>query len=338
MQMPEMDGLEATRTLRRIDALHGLPIVAMTANAMQVDRDRCREAGMVDFVSKPIEPDTLWQVLLRWLPAAAPDAPAGPRAAPVGMGMERADVGAVGWVAEGAGAGAEGMGVGTDKARPGVPADADTESTLAALALLPGFDAAAGLRRLMGRPAPYLALLRRFVDTYADGLLPLHTALAAGDPAAAERFAHTLRGVAASIGCTTLPPLAQATELALRDRVASSALAPHLHALAEALAQQTAALAAALPDVAPPAPPPHQPVDAERTTALLAELAQLLRDSDAGALILMQEHEAVLRSVLAAQYGPVHAAMQEYAFDDALHLMDAAAGALGGADAVQRLV
>ena len=69
MQMPVMDGLTATRTIRRTPALQSVPIVAMTANAMQQDQDACLEAGMNDFVAKPIDPQQLMQVLRRWLPA-----------------------------------------------------------------------------------------------------------------------------------------------------------------------------------------------------------------------------------------------------------------------------
>ncbi|MEI7954108.1 MAG: CHASE domain-containing protein [Verrucomicrobiota bacterium] len=71
MQMPGMDGLEATRLIRASDgaALNpGLPIIAMTANAMQGDRELCLEAGMNDYVSKPITPTSLAHVLERWLP------------------------------------------------------------------------------------------------------------------------------------------------------------------------------------------------------------------------------------------------------------------------------
>jgi two-component system, sensor histidine kinase and response regulator len=67
MQMPEMDGLEAARRLRALPSLVDLPVIAMTANAMQVDRERCMAAGMIDFVAKPIEPDELCRTLLRWL-------------------------------------------------------------------------------------------------------------------------------------------------------------------------------------------------------------------------------------------------------------------------------
>ncbi len=67
MQMPEMDGLEATSAICALPELVNLPIVAMTANAMQADRERCLEAGMVDFVSKPIEPEEFFKTLLRWI-------------------------------------------------------------------------------------------------------------------------------------------------------------------------------------------------------------------------------------------------------------------------------
>ncbi len=65
MQMPVMDGLEATRQLRA--AGYGMPIVAMTANAMQGDKERCLEAGMNDHLAKPIEPEHLWNALRRWI-------------------------------------------------------------------------------------------------------------------------------------------------------------------------------------------------------------------------------------------------------------------------------
>ncbi len=70
MQMPVMDGIEATREIRKIPELMSVPIIAMTANAMQQDRDTCIEAGMNDFVAKPIDPPHLFSVLRKWLPGA----------------------------------------------------------------------------------------------------------------------------------------------------------------------------------------------------------------------------------------------------------------------------
>ena len=76
VQMPEMDGLEATR---RIRSMHGsmpgtgvkyrdLPILAMTANAYEEDRQVCLEAGMNDFIAKPVNPENLFEMIGRWSP------------------------------------------------------------------------------------------------------------------------------------------------------------------------------------------------------------------------------------------------------------------------------
>ena len=67
MQMPEMNGLEATRAIRALPGGEAVPIVAMTANAFGEDRRRCLEAGMNDHIAKPVSADLLYVTLTRWL-------------------------------------------------------------------------------------------------------------------------------------------------------------------------------------------------------------------------------------------------------------------------------
>jgi len=74
MQMPVLDGLEATRMIRANPRFRSLPIIAMTANAMASDREKCLQAGMNDHLAKPIDPDKLFATLLRWIPARAASA------------------------------------------------------------------------------------------------------------------------------------------------------------------------------------------------------------------------------------------------------------------------
>jgi signal transduction histidine kinase/ActR/RegA family two-component response regulator len=71
MQMPNLNGVDATRAIREIALNARTPILAMTANAFEEDRQRCLDAGMNDHIAKPIDPERLFEALLKWLTAAA---------------------------------------------------------------------------------------------------------------------------------------------------------------------------------------------------------------------------------------------------------------------------
>jgi two-component system, sensor histidine kinase and response regulator len=177
MQMPVMDGIDATRVIRSNPRFQSLPIIAMTANAMASDRVLCLEAGMNDHIAKPIDPDQLFGVLLRWI--RRPD------------GDGRA--------ARGGGAAHGG------ERRVG---DAD-------LVIL-GIDVPAGLRRTGGNRKRYETLLRKFAEQQAGAIDIIETALSLGDGAAAERAAHSLKGAAATLGANSLSAAAAQTEAAIK--------------------------------------------------------------------------------------------------------------------------
>ncbi|MEP6790858.1 MAG: response regulator, partial [Ramlibacter sp.] len=211
MQMPVMDGVTATAEMRKVERLAALPIVAMTANAMQRDRQRCMDVGMNDFVIKPIDPDALCETLLRWIK---------PR-----------------------GAAAEAAAVALPAAQP-APA-----TPFEGLAAVPGLDVALGLSRMMGKKPLYMAMLRRYVDGQRDCPAQLREALDAGDWATAERLAHTNKGVSGNIGATLMPIFAEQLETALHDRGPVAGIEPVLARFAAALTPFIVAIEAQLPPV-----------------------------------------------------------------------------------------
>jgi CheY-like chemotaxis protein len=69
VHMPVMDGMEATRRIRAQSGMESLPIIAMTASVLPLDRQRCLDCGMNDFIPKPFNVQAMWRVLLEWVPA-----------------------------------------------------------------------------------------------------------------------------------------------------------------------------------------------------------------------------------------------------------------------------
>ncbi|MBF0125894.1 MAG: response regulator [Magnetococcales bacterium] len=176
LQMPVMDGFTATRAIRRNVALEGLPVIAMTANAMASDREQCLAAGMNDHVGKPIVPREMFEVLARWVR---------PR---------------------------EGLGGAVEHADPQAVAAEEEER----LPDLPGIDTASALLRAGGRVRSYLKLLNKFIDNQRDVMQEIHQALHAGRQEESLRLAHTLKGVAATIGAGALHVLAAQLEAELK--------------------------------------------------------------------------------------------------------------------------
>ncbi|MBE7940603.1 MULTISPECIES: PAS domain-containing hybrid sensor histidine kinase/response regulator [Ramlibacter] len=227
MQMPLMDGISATLEIRRHPEFQALPVVAMTASVMQRDRERCMNAGMNDFVTKPIAPQDLAAALVRWLPTRAQPA-ADARPTPAAQPAPHKALGA------------------TPSTGRDAPVAAAPDAAADPLMCIPGLDATSGLRRMLQRRPLYLAMLRRYLDGQRHAPAQVRQALDAGDAAAAERLAHTAKGVAATVGADAVAACAASVEQALRQREPRATLDPLLEQFAATLAPLVSALEAAL--------------------------------------------------------------------------------------------
>jgi two-component system sensor histidine kinase/response regulator len=210
VQMPVMDGYEATRRIRSNPAYKDLPIIAMTANAMAGDRDRCLEVGMNDHVAKPIEPSELFAALRKWLPAES---------------TTRQNT----------------------TTATAAPHETTAEGALPALA---GVDTEAGLRRVAGNVALYRRLLRQFAVQQADAATQIRAALVARDQELALRIAHTVKGIAANLGALPVQDAAAKAEAALRGGAADSLALDDLEAALAAVREALQRLGETEPAVA----------------------------------------------------------------------------------------
>ena len=275
MQMPVLDGVGATLEIRKQLSPEALPIIAMTANAMQQDKDRCMAAGMQDYITKPIDPGFLWTKLIRWI---------APRT------LETL-------------------------AKAGQPvavqaAPAPTLESAAGFRDIAGLDVALGLRRVLGKQPLYVRLLQKFVEGHASAVSDIQQALDSGDFEAAQRHAHTLKGVAGNIGAVQLQGLAGDAEVALVARTDRAHLNTRLDPLGDTLNALVAALRQRLPATAQPAPY----VDTARLTPVLNTLVSLLEDDDSGAADVFQEHRALLQSAFGARYDEIARDMAAFEF------------------------
>jgi PAS domain S-box-containing protein len=294
VQMPVMDGNEATRRLRSELGLHRLPVIALTAGALVSERQRALDAGMNDFVSKPFDPPTL----VRTIRLAV--AQASGRTWPLVPRTEQ--------VAE------------ATRARHGWPH-------------IDGIDTEAAAARLGADLPLFVAMLTRLLNEFDDiGQTPLPHGEVAHDRLAAR--AHKLRGSAGMLGALAVQFCAEEVETALRDGEPGERVALALRELGQALqalAQASKAVRAEhagrtigtegpLLDGARPGGPPPPPDATE-----LARLQQALRSQDLRAMAQFQALSLSLRESLGeAACQQLQSAIQNLDFARALSLLNAA--------------
>jgi two-component system, sensor histidine kinase and response regulator len=260
LQMPEMDGFQATAKIRSDGPFTAVPIIAMTAHATTEERQRCLAAGMNDHIAKPIDPDHLIETVAHFYEGAIPAAPADP---------------------------VDGT---AQQQRPPEPD--------AALLSIDGFDARDGLSRVGGNRRLYVKLLRDFIEQQGPAVAQVSDALAAGDIVRAERLAHSLRGVAGNIGAQRVHAAASRLEKAIRDRATAADVGAARQLAAEALTALITELRAALGPVASDVlerSPSTIPINPSRSLEAAARLTTLLADFDPAAAEFVDANHPALR-------------------------------------------
>ncbi len=178
MQMPVMDGFSTTREIRKDPRFADLPIIALTANVMVSEQNAIMAAGMNDHIGKPIDPDRLATVLAKWIHPARP-------------------------------------------AEITIPDDAAATAVSVtptqALPDLPGVKVGQSVRRIGGNVDLYYSLLDKFRNNQSAVVSKIREAQAANDPKTAERLAHTLRGIAGTLGADALQAQAELLELNFKN-------------------------------------------------------------------------------------------------------------------------
>ncbi|MEO5376892.1 MAG: response regulator [Magnetococcus sp. DMHC-6] len=236
VQMPVMDGLTATKIIRANPRFAQLPILAMTANAMSGDRELCLEVGMQDHIAKPVDPNTMFATLVRWIKPATPQ--------PLPKAIEK-----------------EYHSKEVSETRLEVPeiADIDTKS---------------GVQRMGGNLEGYIRLLNRFRTNQGKAAAEVQAALQENDFPTAERLAHTVKGVAATIGATLLAEKATILESAIKKRLTNEQLDPLLHKMAVHLEQIMTSLDQTLPKSQQA---PQNLLITEETEEIIAQRQQLFQ-------------------------------------------------------------
>jgi len=306
IQMPEMDGFQATARILAQPRFARLPIVAMTAHATVEERQQCVAAGMVDHVTKPIDPSALYDALSRF----RPEGPAAARGASLRV---------------------------EPQIRSTLRDDAlAADRPVARLPETGEIDAAQGLRRVAGNRALYLRLLRQFVAEQAGAAEKVRASLERRDGKEAVHLAHTVKGVAGNLAAGPVQAAAGALEKALRDGMAPPQVEALRARLAEALDRLVAALRPVLgdDDDAVPAPTstaatPH--ADAATLKALVERWSRLLAECDAATVDDLEREGAPLHALFgdASAFAGFARQVKGYDFEGALEALRRAAGAKG---------
>lgn len=294
MQMPIMDGISATIEIRKDEKFHKLPIVAMTANAMMQDREKCLQAGMNDHVSKPIDPDALFSALLKWIP---------PKQAFQSLDLADVEVEKI---------------PSQSQNLPPISVKMDEEG----LPLIGGIDTALGLKRVLGKKPLYLNMLRKYVINQEHTPRELRAALKQSNLQLAERIVHSAKGVSGNIGAVGLQKMAEELEQMIRSKVPKDILEARITSFEKVQSAMIDSLRVSLSASEKETPKTIDALDTSKAAEILNHLSTLLRDDDSEAGNVLEENVDLLRFLLGAEsFSKVDAAIRNFDFENAFELL-----------------
>ncbi|MBF0302643.1 MAG: response regulator [Desulfamplus sp.] len=208
IQMPVMGGYEATALIRQNSECQNLPIVAMTAHAMTGAKEACIEAGMNDYVSKPIDPDELYRVLAQWIKPKTVKTSEG-QALQQSKDEESQKL-------EGQILPTEQLQQKVSKEKGNINNDDNTDDYIPET--LEGIDIQSALKRIRGNRRLLKNILTDFGKKYVSIKREIESEIEKGDITIAERMAHTVKGVAGNISAYALHSSADKLERAIIER------------------------------------------------------------------------------------------------------------------------
>jgi signal transduction histidine kinase/DNA-binding response OmpR family regulator/HPt (histidine-containing phosphotransfer) domain-containing protein len=323
MQMPVMDGVTATIEVRKTISAEQLPIVAMTANAMVQDKEKCMAAGMQDFVTKPIDPDILWETLLRVIRPKAK----------IQETIVLTKVSQIGSNATVSSSAVVVANLNATNAAASVLAKATVATPSVLTPVVPvvieqfvlptgiqGLDSALGLRRVSGKIVLYETILRKYIAGQATVVDELRAAVENQDFELAKRLAHTTKGVSGNIGATEVQDIAAEIEAGLGEGVDAVVILDQLTVLHSALAPLLQSLAACLPQDAKTV---AVTIDREKLAELRAQLTDFLKADDSQAADLFEEHASLFKAAWPEQFKSLETDLKNFDFDQAFQTLEA---------------